>query len=402
MVEVLFWLNLGLVGYVLLGYPLLLSALALVMRRGIRRDDVVRRVDIIIPVHNGASEVEDKIRNCLEMDYPAEARRVLVVSDGSTDDTAARARKYASAGVESIEIPDQVGKVAAQNVAVQRSTAEIVLFTDLAIRVDRQALRHIVSDFADPAVAAVSCVDRIVRRARGSLGESLYIRYDMAVRRYAVQTGSLIGVTGGFYAVRRQMAEEPWDPAFPPDFYVALRVLERGYRVVQDERVVAAYAAAADPSREFERKVRTTTRAIWALLAHVRLLNPLRYGLVSLTLLTNKLLRWATPFLLAGLFVLSWLAFLGSAASGFWGCVFAVQVLFYGLAGLSFTRLARWPWVGSVALGATYVVVSNAALLWSWRNVLAGMNYTVWEPTPRGGRAASEPDRILPVRDSLP
>ena len=357
--------------------------IGLVLNRSIRRDDRIRSVAIVIPVHNAEANIEAKILNCLQADYPVEARTIWVVSDGSTDGTVEIAGRYRDRNVRCLEIPERVGKVAAQNRALPLLDAEVIVFTDVGIKVGRHALWHIVSDFGDPTVGVVSCRDQIAAGVPGAGGEGIYIAYDMRVRDLTNRTGSLIGVTGGFYALRRELAETPWDPACPPDFFVALRAIEAGYRVVQDERVLAAYAVTAMPSGEFARKVRTMTRGMFALWGHLHLLNPVRHGLASYQLLGQKLLRWMTPFFLIGLLICSALLLESQHAAGIYRIFVAAQVILYALGALGLwvaggnSRLKRY------LEGPGFFLMSNAAILASWWNLATGKRYTVWEPTKR-------------------
>src|SRR3990172_792997 len=135
-----FWCALALVAYGLLGYPLLMIVLSLFIDRRVSRDETARSVEILIPVHNGAAMIEQKIRNCLELDYPPEALKIRVVSDGSTDDTVSIVGRYEHRGVECTTIQGRVGKVAAQNRALSPISSEIIVLTDLDVRVQRDAL----------------------------------------------------------------------------------------------------------------------------------------------------------------------------------------------------------------------------------------------------------------------
>src|SRR5262249_2733284 len=59
-------------------------------------DSVERTVSIIVPVHNGAPFLAAKLESILALDYPKECMEILVVDDGSTDETAAIADRFSS------------------------------------------------------------------------------------------------------------------------------------------------------------------------------------------------------------------------------------------------------------------------------------------------------------------
>lgn len=383
MAEFIFWLTIALMIYSLVGYPLLMCLLALFMKRTLRRDDTIRSVEIIIPVHNGAAALPEKIRNCLELDYPPEALTIRVVSDGSTDDTVPIARRYGDRGVECIPIAQRVGKGVALNQAFAGVSSEVVILTDLHVRVRPDAVRCIVSNFADPSVGVVTCHDHPEHGGEAGFGESLYLRYDMIVRRCANRTRSLVGVTGGFFAVRREVTEGGWNPDYPPDLHAALRAITMSLGIVVDERVAASYATTPTLSGELQRKIRTITRGIWAVLGYGSLLNPFRYGLISIQLLSYKIMRWLMPFLLVSLLASNTVALLNNPASLHFQILLLGQGIFYASAALGLTRVAANPVVKRLTVAAAFALLANVAIARSWINILRKRRFTVWQPTPR-------------------
>ena len=378
--EIIFWLSCFLLIYTVALYPFFLLLLGLMRKREVVRDNISRKVALIIPVNNGEKEIDAKLRNCLALEYPRDMMDIHVVSDGSTDRTVEIVNSYASQGVHCLALPKRVGKVAAQNQVLPHVKADILVFTDVGILVPPTALKDIVSNFADESIGVVSCRDEIVSH-ENSHGDSLYIRYDMAIRKCAAGVGSLIGVTGGFYAVRHEIADGGWEPAFPPDFYVALRALKMGYRVVEDSRVTARYYTPASDSRELERKVRTITRGMSAFFANLSLLNVFKYPLVAVQLLSHKLLRWISPILLMICFTTS--GILALRGEVLFQVLFALQIFLLGTGAL----LAFVSWKKNVT-SKIYLVprlffMFSFAILLSWKNFLTGKRIVLWQPTVR-------------------
>lgn len=376
--SLIFFGGIAVIGYTFVGYPLLLMAISVFNRLVVRRAVVWPTVTVIVPVHNGQSLIEDKLENCLSFDYPSEKLSILVASDGSTDTTEDIVEAYSDRGVELVRTGRRVGKVAAQSQAARVTDSDIVVFTDAAITMQPDAIRLVVENFADPEVGAVSCRDHLVDRKEG-LGESSYIRYDMLVRTFASRVGTLIGVTGGFYAVRRELVAEDWNPAFPPDFFVALHSIRHGFRVLEDDRVAAFYGTAAKQWDEVPRKVRTLNRGMHAFFAHWRLLNPRRYGFVSFQLLSHKLLRWLLPMWLLGVFCGS-IALAGESRLA--AVLLMIQLAVYGLAvaALLSGRRGHQHFLFRKPL---YFAVANFAILKAWFEFLTGKRYVQWTPTKR-------------------
>jgi len=164
-----FVISAGFCIYVLAGYPLLLDLRA---RRRTRPAPTApvpldKTVTVLLAVHNGERWLANKLRSLLALEYPRVLMQILVISDGSTDDTDDIARSFAGEGVDLIRIP-RGGKAAAINAGLERASGEILFFTDVRQRLAPESLRHLVTAFADPAVGVVSGELVIVdgRRAR--------------------------------------------------------------------------------------------------------------------------------------------------------------------------------------------------------------------------------------------
>ena len=141
--------------YTLFVYPLLLAVLSRYRARPFAREFRPRTVTVLLPVHNGARYLAAKLESLLAMDYPAGAMNILVLSDGSTDETAVIARQFAARGVELRDLP-QSGKAGALNAGLREATGEILFFTDVRQQMEPACLRRLVECFADPTIGAVS------------------------------------------------------------------------------------------------------------------------------------------------------------------------------------------------------------------------------------------------------
>jgi glycosyltransferase involved in cell wall biosynthesis len=381
MAEIIFFLALLLVAYTYFGYPIILWVFAIFINRDVRRGEIYPAVSIIIPVHNEALHLGIKLSNCAQFNYPKDKLTIIVVSDNSDDNTAQIVSSFPLDNIRYLDLPFRGGKVGAQNHALQECNSEIIIFTDVAILTDPDCVKLIVQNFHDPDVGVVSCRDAVVvGKTRGG-GEKEYIQYDMLVRRYTSQMGSLIGVTGGFYAVRAAVAKGGWNPAFPPDFYVALRSLKRRLRVVEDPRVKAYYKTASAEWDELPRKVRTINRGINALfsVSNRQLLNPFRFGIVSLQLISHKILRWMTPFFLIALFLCNMLQV---CQSPMWTGLFISQCVFYLSGMMAYWYFSRFKTIMLFRL-IHYFNIANLAILKAWYDFFSGKKYISWQPTKR-------------------
>ena len=380
MATFVFYFSLASLLYMFLGYPLLLFVISRFVDKKVRKGDNEPEVTIIIPVYNEEKSIGPKIQNCLDFDYPDDKLQIIVVSDCSTDRTGEIVKGFGSDKVRLLDLPFRGGKGAAQNYAVRFAHSDIIIFTDVAISTDTASLRHVVQNFNDKKVGVVSCRDVIIGGEANSGGEKGYIHYDMMVRDIISRIGSLIGVTGGFYAVRKEIAKGGWNPAFPPDFYVALRSIKKGLRVVEDSRVKAYYKTAAKEWDELPRKVRTINRGMRTMfsVSNRNLMNPFKYGIVSLELFSHKIMRWLTPFFLIALLASNILIY---GTSIFSSVLLWPQVVMYILGGAAFWR--KKGQTGSIIKLPLYFIIANMAILRAWYELIIGKSYVKWQPTLR-------------------
>ena len=291
-----YWSSLAVIGYTYAGYPLLVYGLSRLRPRAARSADIEPTVSVVLAAHNESAHLRAKIAGLLALDYPADKLEIIVVSDGSTDDTDEIVGSFADRGVilERIERPS--GKPTALNRGVARATGELVLFCDARQRVSPGALRALVRLFADPDVGAVSGELHMP----GERGPGVYWRYEAFIRAHESNVDSLVGATGALYAIRRKLYRMLPEDTLVDDMFTPLQIVLRGYRVVF-EPGATLYDVEASPAGEFARKARTLA-GNFQLLRHLpQVLHPLR-NRVFFQLVSHKLMRLACPFALAGLF----------------------------------------------------------------------------------------------------
>jgi cellulose synthase/poly-beta-1,6-N-acetylglucosamine synthase-like glycosyltransferase len=125
--RLVFWLSTLTVAYVYAGYPVLLAVWARLRPRPVPRAAeaaaALPTISIVIAARNEAARLPARIGNLLALDYPAEQRQIIVVSDGSSDDTMAVLARYGRQ-VDAVAAV-AAGKAAALNAGVARATGEI-------------------------------------------------------------------------------------------------------------------------------------------------------------------------------------------------------------------------------------------------------------------------------------
>lgn len=377
--------------YAYLLYPLLLKLIG----SRCERTEPIRApaggwpsISITIPVYNEVGQIRDLLESILRLDYPRERMQVLVVSDASDDGTDEIVRSYTSKGIELLRMPVRGGKSAAENAARSRLRGDIVVNTDASIRLDRNALKPLIARFADPRVGLASGRDVSVTKVDGELnaGESAYVGYEMWVRSVETELSGIVGASGCFYAIRRELHQHDLPSGLSRDFAAALVTHERGCRAVSVNEAVCFVPRVPSLHSEYRRKVRTITRGMQTLHFKRHLLDPRRHGLFAWMLFSHKIARWLAPWAavlgLVGLVLLAFTSPLGQA-----GLAAAALVLALAYVGWRWPEGKRPPRLFSMP---AFLVAGNVAVLHATINAMRGQMNAVWEPTRRDGNAGAQ------------
>jgi cellulose synthase/poly-beta-1,6-N-acetylglucosamine synthase-like glycosyltransferase len=348
-------------------------------RRARREAEAWPRVSLVFSAYDEEACIREKIRNCLAVDYPADRLEIVVACDGCTDDTARIARETGGARVRIRELAPRGGKAAAISRLVLEVDGDVVVLTDANVMLEPGAVRALARRFRDPSVGAVVGRLRLYNRTRHDYEESLYWRYETLLKYYEGKHGCVLGANGGIYAIRRTLFSPLRPDTITDDFVVPVRIAVRGFRVAFEPDAVAHEETTEDPGREFVRRARIGA-GNWQALARVPgVLDP-RAGFLFFAFVSHKLLRWATPFLLA---VALGASAVLAAEPGAWDlrALLAVQLAFYALA-LAHRRASTGP-LRRVASLAHYFVAMNAALAVGFWRFLRGTQPATWQRTDR-------------------
>jgi cellulose synthase/poly-beta-1,6-N-acetylglucosamine synthase-like glycosyltransferase len=367
--DFVFWLCLALILYVYLGYPLLLLSGLLGRRKPAPRRSILPSLSILVPAHNEQRMIRAKLQNLLSQDYPADKLEILVGDDGSTDATASIVRDSQHRGVRLFIAETRRGKSAVQNQLVARARGEILVFTDADCLLPQNALRTIVEHFAADNVALVTNCATILNKDETGIvkGEGLYWKYERWLRGEESDRGLLAMASGSLFAMRR-LLWTPLDPNVGDDFVLPLRVAKAGFRNVLETRVSAATQLTQNQANSMLRmKMRIISKDLYGLLSNPACLNPFQVGPVAISLWSHKLLRWAVPYFLLGLFISN--VFL--ARQKLYAFFLAAQLAFYlaSAAGLLFRGLqSRFP----LSALSSFCVVNFASFLGTLHCITSG------------------------------
>jgi cellulose synthase/poly-beta-1,6-N-acetylglucosamine synthase-like glycosyltransferase len=353
-------------------------------------------VSITVPAYNEEVQIRGTIESLLLLDYPADRRQILVVSDASTDRTDEIVREYADRGVELLRMPVRGGKGAAEGAAARRLTGEIIVNTDASVRIRPDALKALIRWFGDPTVGLASGRDISVARVDTdvNVGESGYVGYEMWIRRLESRFSGIIGASGCFYAIRAHLHRVPLPSSLSRDFASAMITREHGYRAVSVDEATCLVPRTGSLRREYRRKVRTMTRGMETLSHKRHLLNPFRYGPFGWMLFSHKVCRWLIPW--AALPAVAAVA-LASTTVG-WALWATVGLAAFGVLALLGWLGAERPSLPRVLSLPAFIVAGNLAAVHAGWRAMQGDDDSLWEPTRRATvpvHAAAQPAEEL-------
>lgn len=376
-VEIVFWSSIFFIFYTYFGYPILLMIISIFRDHKVKKGDITPRVSFIITAYNEEKRIRDKIENTLNQNYPGDKLEIIVASDHSTDRTDEIVKSYQSQGVKLVRAPERKGKENAQKYAVDIASGDILIFSDVATILKPDGISNIVKNFNDPTVGCVSSIDRFIDPRRKLSGEGAYVRYEMFLRNLETKVNTLVGLSGSFFAVRREVCK-PWAIDLDSDFNTLLNAIRLGLRGVSDHESEGYYENIIDEKKEHDRKVRTVLRGITVVMRNLPLLNPLKYGLFSWQLFSHKLCRWLVPFAMILTFLSN--VFLISL-SALYLYIFILQFTFYIIA---FSGI----WTDfflkkNILKIPSFFVLVNLSILNAWYRYVQGERMITWTPSQR-------------------
>jgi len=390
---ILFWCSLLVVLYAQVGYSgavLLFGSLGRIRTRregGPREstpDELAPTVSLIIPAHNEEAVLKRKLENALSLDYPADRLEVIVASDGSSDGTVDIAESFESRGVRPLAFGRRRGKASVVNDAVAAATGEVLCLCDANVMFEPDSLRMLTERLKDPGIGAVTADVRIAsHQSNFEHGESVYYRIERAIQLVESRIGSLMGVDGGLYVVRKELFRPLPPDTILDDFVISMNVIRQGRRVVYEPAAVAHENGTPRALQEFRRRVRVSAGGVQSLKRGD--FPPLTRPVELWQFVSHKLLRWVGPLLLVlllGSNVMLW------QAGWFYRTLLLGQVAFYLVAAVGTASVRfRKSRIGGIPF---YFVMSHVAMAVGIVKGVANRQRVTWVQADR--REAALPD----------
>ncbi len=370
----LFWIGVAWLGYVYVGYPLLVAVLAAVRRvHPVVQDEFLPAVSVLIAARNEEKDIGWKVTETLQWDYPADRLQVLVASDASEDRTDEIVQAITDQRLSFVRMNQRGGKNRALNSLAQMARGELLFFTDANAHIAPNCLRRMVRHFADSRVGCVTGSSHPVSEsgdcAIGS-GSAVYLEYESVINRLESRVGAVLVCDGAIFCVRRSLFE-PLLPELANDLELPLRVRHAGYLTRYEPGASVFEKDTRSPRESFSQRRRIAAQGMLAIWKLRSLLN----GLCGWQFGSRKFLRWLTLLPLTFIAIST----LALRSSPVFTALLMLQVGFYclALAGLILALIGRS--AGRLVSVPFYVLLGSLSTLVGVVDACLGRRFAVWD-----------------------
>jgi poly-beta-1,6-N-acetyl-D-glucosamine synthase len=325
--------------YVWVAYPFGLYFLSLfVMGKRDNSRFEMASVTVVIAACNEENSIKERISNIYDTNYPVDLIHVMVVSDGSTDNTVKIVQDLRTSheNLQVICIDKQSGRANAHNVSAENCLTEFMVFTDAETRFDKFTLISLLSPFKNSKVGFVSGELNYFNAGDNKLTQSvdLYWIFERFLRRLESLLGVFAFGTGACCAVRRSFYKEI-PPTGDVDFTLPLDVILKGYSCVYQSSALAWDEMPDTNDSEFKARVRMTSKNFHGTVTRWGIMGVILHPVYTWVILSHKIGRWLTPFFMLSVLIFSLLDFPSDLSL----VLLLMQSAFYFLAILGFLRV---------------------------------------------------------------
>jgi len=381
-IEVLLYLFFFLIAYSYLIYPVAVWAYSSIVSDqfsniGEDKERLYPNISIVISAYNEESVIQEKLENCITLDYPRDRLEIIFASDGSTDSTNRIIEEYASERIKFISLP-RMGKVNVLNEVIPITNGEIIVFSDANTIYNKDALIELVKHFDNKQIGCVCGNLKLINPNTHEVdGESIYWKYEKWIKKSESKLGIVVGANGAIYAIRKHLVDTLPTNTINDDFHISMGNFTKGFSVIFSERAIGSEYIAKDFTSEFKRHIRDGAGHYREMRYYSSLLNPIR-GKYFFSYFSHRVLRWLVPFFMIGIFLLNVML----AHNYYYLLLLYGQVAFYLASFIIFILKSYNINVGILNI-VLFFVSTNIALFIGFMKNIFGLQSVKWDSTER-------------------
>jgi cellulose synthase/poly-beta-1,6-N-acetylglucosamine synthase-like glycosyltransferase len=349
-------------------------------------------VSVLMSVYNERRVIEEKIQCLLQLDYPEDKILIYIGSDRSTDGSNEIIEEYAGKYdrlsffpfYERQGKPGVINQLATEALNNHTDGSEhIFLITDANVIMTPVALKKLTQHYKNEKVAIVDAnmVHTGMKDESISHSENFYISSEVGLKnRESRMWGKMAGPFGGCYSIRADWFCEVPSNFLVDDFYIAMKVFEKGGHVINDLEAVCYEAVSHELTEEFRRKARISAGNFQNLVTFPHLWWP-PFKQPAFVLFSHKVLRWFGPFFIGIMLISSVILAFSGMIEYKW--IFSALVLGTFVLPLFDIVLNKMGVNIFLLRSVRYFLLMNVALFQGFINFLKGIKHNAWEPPKR-------------------
>ncbi|MBC7759415.1 MAG: glycosyltransferase family 2 protein [Phormidesmis sp. FL-bin-119] len=384
-----FWISFFIIFYTFFGYGILLYLLVRI-KRLFKKSYVFSQlydlpaVTVIVAAFNEEYLIEEKIKNCLELNYPKNKVQFIFITDGSSDRTPELVGKHPE--IQLLHENQRLGKMAAIKRAMPYVSGYVTVFTDANTFLNKDALIQLLKHYQNPKIGAVAGEKKIMvsqSADASSAGEGFYWKYESALKKWDYELYSNVGAAGELFSIRTDLYEPVETDTIIDDHMIAMRIAEKGYIIAYEPNAYALETASADSREELKRKIRIAAGGIQSFYRLKKAANPFNNLVLTFQYFSHRLLRWVlTPWLMIVLFVLNTIIVIRYPESGFYVITLFLQLSFYLAALLGWFLESKKIRLKAVFIPFYFSMMNYAVIAGTFR-YYKGSQSAAWEKSKR-------------------
>lgn len=231
-------------------------------------------ISIVLPTYNEANIITDRLSNLLDVEYPRN-KMEIIITDSSNDQTHILIQQFIkehpTLNIKLIHDDVRRGLAIALNKAYKRCKGEIIVKIDSDLRLSKDSLINIISNFNDPRIGAVTGKMFLLNTKNE---EANYRSMQDVIQRAESYIDSIY-MAHPFSAYRRALIREYKPYHYGDETIQTIHIRREGYKVIYDPSAVF-YEYIPDDSKELlKQKIRRAEGHIGILLENIDMLfNP--------------------------------------------------------------------------------------------------------------------------------
>jgi cellulose synthase/poly-beta-1,6-N-acetylglucosamine synthase-like glycosyltransferase len=338
MLSLTFWILLVLIFYSYIGYALIILLIIPFKKKRSRKIFLQKlpEITLVIASYNEEKVLAAKMDNTRQLNYPAEKLFIIVVTDGSIDNSRAILSNYKN--VQVIHEAERKGKVAALNRAMHFVKTPFVVFTDANGLLNSESIRNVVRHFSDETIGAVAGEKKVAHTSGMGTAEGWYWKYESLMKKLDSSFNSVISAAGEVFAMRTHLYSPLNEQVILDDFILSMQICLKGYKIVYEPGAFAIEMPSVSLIEEQQRKIRIATGAFQSLqfLSFKKMLNK---PLLLFQFFSRRWLRWVIcpPAVIAILLINSALSIFHTNV--LYDYLLFMQLIFYVAAGIGWLLL---------------------------------------------------------------